>query len=79
MKKTLNKINTISQKFSAQKKEQKSNQIKETPITNTNRFIYLGKILNFKFLQSESKHNILNGFGSNLLDNLVLHENFHIS
>ena len=69
MKKTLNKINTISQKFSAQKKQQKSNQINEPP--NTNRFIYLGKLLNFKFLQSESKHNILNGFGSNLLDNLV--------
>jgi hypothetical protein len=71
MKKTLNKINTLSQKFSKQKSQQKSNQIIEPPITNTNRFIYLGKIINFKFLQSESKPNILNGFGSNLLDNLV--------
>lgn len=78
MKKTLNKINTISQNFSAQKNKQKSKQNKqnekpniETPITNTNRFIYLGKIINFQFLQSVSKVNTsLNGFGSNLLDNL---------
>jgi len=72
MKKT---INTISQNFSVQKNQNKLNQKKsneniETPITNTNRFIYLGKIINFKFLQSESKHNLLNGFGSKLLDNL---------
>ena len=77
MKKTLNKINTLSQKFSAQKhnnnnlNKKKEESIIETPITNTNRFIYLGKIINFKFLQSESKINTLNGFGSNLLDNLV--------
>ena len=71
MKKTLNKINTLSQKFSKQKNQQKSNQIIEPSITNKNRFIYLGKIINFKFLQSESKPNILNGFGSNLLDNLI--------
>jgi len=78
MKKTLNKINTISKNFSVQKIQQKSNQKKsnqiiEPPITitNTNRFIYLGKLLNFNFLKSESKENILNGFRSNLLDNLV--------
>jgi len=70
MKKTLNKINTLTQNFSAQKNQQKMKQIIEPPITNTNRFIYLGKIINFKFLQSESKHNLLNGFGSKLLDNL---------
>jgi hypothetical protein len=71
MKKTLNKINTLSQKFSKQKSQQKSNQIIEPPITNKNRFIYLGKIINFNFLKTESKLNILNGFGSNLLDNLI--------
>ena len=71
MKKTLNKINTLSQKFSKQQSQQKSNQIIEPPITNKNRFIYLGKIINFNFLKTESKLNILNGFGSNLLDNLI--------
>jgi hypothetical protein len=76
MKKTLNKINTLSQKFSTQKNDNNLNKKKaestiEPPITNTNRFIYLGKIINFKFLQSESKINTLNGFGSKLLDNLV--------
>jgi hypothetical protein len=71
MKKTLNRINTLRQNFSEQKNKQKSIQNIETPITNTNRFIYLGKILNFNFLKSESKQNILNGFGSNLLDNLI--------
>jgi len=70
MKKTLNKINTLTQNFSAQKNQQKMKQIIEPPITNTNRFIYLGKIINFKFLKTESKHNLLNGFGSKLLDNL---------
>jgi len=77
MKKTLNKINTLSQNFSVQKNQNKLNQQKmkqntniETPTTNTNRFICLGKITNFKFLQSESKQNLLNGFGSKLLDNL---------
>ena len=72
MKKTLNKINTISKNFSAQ--TSKSNQKQptvETPITNQNRFVYLGKIMNFKFIQTESKFNsALNGFGSKLLDNL---------
>jgi hypothetical protein len=75
MKNTLNRINKISKNYSAQKNEQtskqKTNQNIEPPITNTNRFIYLGKILNFNFLKSESKQNILNGFGSNLLDNLI--------
>jgi hypothetical protein len=75
MKKTLNNINTLSQKFSTQKNDNNLNKKKaestiEPSITNTNRFIYLGKIINFKFLQSESKINTLNGFGSKLLDNL---------
>lgn len=75
MKKTLNKINTLSNNFSKQKhhnnlNKKKEESITETRITNTNRFIYLGKIINFSFLQSVSKHNILNGFGSKILDNL---------
>jgi hypothetical protein len=78
MKKTLNRINTISKNFSEQKTQNNLNQKKSNPnieniiITNTNRFIYLGKIINFNFLQSVSNVNTsLNGFGSNLLDNLV--------
>jgi len=76
MKKTLNKINTLSNNFSKQKynnnnlNKKKEESTIETPTTNTNRFICLGKITNFKFLQFESKHNLLNGFGSKLLDNL---------
>lgn len=75
MKKTLNKINTLSNNFSKQKhhnniNKKKEESITETRITNTNRFIYLGKIINFSFLQSVSKNNILNGFGSKILDNL---------
>ena len=70
MKKTLNRINTISKKFSEQKKSNPN--IENIIITNTNRFIYLGKIINFNFLQSVSKVNTsINGFGSNLLDNLI--------
>jgi hypothetical protein len=80
MKKTLNKINTISKNYSmqtnktSQKKSNQTNQHIEKSaeaITNQNRFIYLGKIMNFKFLQTKPRFNsTLNGFGSNLLDNL---------
>jgi hypothetical protein len=73
MKKTLNKINTISKNFSVQtnKTNQTTVEKQVEPITNQNRFIYLGKIMNFKFIQTEPKFNsALNGFGSNLLDNL---------
>jgi hypothetical protein len=77
MKKTLNKINTISKNFSVQtnKTNQKQlNQISEKsiePVNIQNRFVYLGKIMNFKFIQTEPKiNNALNGFGSKLLDDL---------
>jgi hypothetical protein len=75
MKKSINKFNTLSNNFSKQKHDNNLNKKKEestieTRITNTNRFIYLGKIINFSFLQFVSKHNILNGFGSKILDNL---------
>jgi len=78
MKKTLNKINTISKNFSM--RTNKTNQKQPTgqsiekpiePVNIQNRFVYLGKIMNFKFIQTEPKFNVaLNGFGSKLLDNL---------
>jgi hypothetical protein len=65
-------INTISNNNLLRTTVNSKPIIDNTKITNTNKFIYLGKIINFKFLQSESKINTsLNGFGSNLLDNLV--------
>lgn len=69
MKKTLNKINTISKNFSVQ--PNKTGEKRIEPVNLQNRFVYLGKIMNFKFIQTEPKFNsALNGFGSKLLDNL---------
>jgi hypothetical protein len=39
-------------------------------VFNRNRFIYLGKMMNFNIIQKEQKKNKMNNFNSNLVDNL---------
>jgi hypothetical protein len=43
---------------------------KNKPEQNVNRFINMGKIANFVFIQKEKPASCLNGFASNFLDNL---------
>ena len=72
----LNNIKNIIKKYYFyiiqwyKKPEIKPNEIKKTieKEYNFNRFIYLGKISNFKFLQSIIKQQSTNGFHSNLLE-----------
>lgn len=49
----------------------KPKEIKKTELEhNVNRFICMGKIVNFQFIQKPNKISSINGFKSNLLDNL---------
>lgn len=66
---TVKMIQTRSMKQNSNANKPK--EIKKTePEHNVNRFICMGKIVNFQFIQKPNKVSSINGFKSNLLDNL---------